>query len=147
MSALQTIPTMSPKAIDKVRELEARLMQEPQAEVVTHHVLHAGLYARTVLIPAGAVITGAEIKRATTLVIAGHVRVFDGDHVSSIAGYQVVPASAGRKQAFVAIEDTHLTMLFATQAKTVAEAEAEFTDEVDLLMSRHGKNIEIVTGE
>ena len=44
--------------------------------------------------------------------------------------------AAGRKQAFLAITDTALTTTFPTAAVTVEEAEAEFTDETDLLASR-----------
>ena len=61
-------------------------------------------------------------------------------HVESgpleLHGYNVVPASAGRKQAFVALTDTHLTMIFATDARDVDAAEREFTDEFDKLMTR-----------
>ena len=42
-----------------------------------------------------------------------------------------------------------MTMLFATKATTVADAENEFTDEADTLMSRNedAKNFIIITGE
>jgi hypothetical protein len=66
-----------------------------------------------------------------------------------VQGYAVLPASAGRKQAFVAQADTRLTMVFPTSAKTVEQAEREFTDEIYLLGSRHGAaaNHVVITGE
>jgi hypothetical protein len=60
----------------------------------------------------------------------------------------VLPAAAGRKQAFLAQADSHITMIFATAARSVAEAEREFTDEADNLVSRRaGGNRIVITGE
>lgn len=140
-------PAMSDEAVGKVRELEERALTAPQVEVETWHVLHAGMYARTIRIPAGVVLTGALIKRATLLVFHGHASVFIGDGEIELAGHHVIPASAGRKQAFIAHAVTDLTMLFPTTAATVEEAEAEFTDEADRLLSRHGVNHITITGE
>lgn len=142
-----TLPAMRPEAVARVRELEARVLEAPQTEIETWHVLHAGMYARTIRIPAGVVLTGALIKRATLLVFNGHASVFIGDDEIELAGHHVIPASAGRKQAFIAHADTDLTMLFPTTATTVEQAEAEFTDEAERLMSRHGVNHVTITGE
>lgn len=144
------IPAMSQCAIDKVRALEAcSAALLPQVNIATSHVLHAGVYSRTVMIPAGVMITGALIKINTTLLICGHVHVFLDDETVEINGYRVLAASAHRKQAFVAVTDTYLTMLFATAAKTVQQAEDEFTDEPHILMSRtvDAINSILVTGE
>src|SRR3954451_13515341 len=59
------IDTMSPAAIDQVRRLEDAALQLPQVAIETGHVLHAGLYARTIQIPAGVLLTGALIRIAT----------------------------------------------------------------------------------
>ena len=95
-------------------------------------------------------ITGVLIKIATLLVIDGDVLVHVGDDAPlRLQGHHVLPAAAGRKQAFLALADTHITMIFASGAASVAEAEAEFTDEVDNLVSRRdvGSNRIIITGE
>lgn len=143
-----SIGAMSPAAIGKVCALEQYLGAQPQVELETEHVIHAGMYARTILIPAGVVITGALIKVATLLVLDGNASVaIDGD-VLNLHGRQVIPASAGRKQAILAHADTYLTMIFPTTATTVEAAEAEFTDEADRLMSRTGgRATTIITGE
>lgn len=141
------IPTMAMKDIQRVREFEAVLLENPQTEMVTHHVIHAGMYSRTVRIPAGVVITGAEIKLATLLIVSGHVLVTVGDKTRELVGYHVLPAGAGRKQAFYAKADTDLTMIFATSANTVEEAERQFTDEADRLLSRQWENVVVITGE
>ncbi|MDD5176271.1 MAG: hypothetical protein PHQ05_07620 [Sterolibacterium sp.] len=130
------IPAMAPKAIDKVRQLEALTRELPQVEIATEHVLHGGMYARTICIPAGVVLTGVFIRVPTLLVFDGHATVNAGDEATTLTGYHVLAASAHRRQAFLAHADTRLTMVFASQAKTVAEAEDEFTDEAHLLFSR-----------
>lgn len=143
-----TIAPMTPEAIDKVRQLEARTAELAQVEIPTEHVLHAGLYARTIKIPAGTLLTGAHIKVPTALVISGHVTVFIGAGSIEVCGYQVLPASAGRKQAFLAHADTFVTMLFPSEAATVEAAENEFTDEADRLLSRRQACESItITGE
>jgi hypothetical protein len=147
MTAVATIPPMSPCAIDRVRRLEAVLSELPQVEFSTEHVFHAGLYARTICIPAGAVLTGAEIKIATLLIVSGAATIYLDGETLEVSGYHVIPAGAGRKQAIVARADTNLTMLFSTQARTVADAENEFSDEGDMLRSRihPGRDTVIIT--
>lgn len=145
----QAIPPMSDDAVRAVRGLEAEMMKLPQIEVFTEHLIHGGIYARTVCLRAGVLIAGALIKRATVLIVQGDCTVFTGDAAVDLRGYHVLPASAGRKQVFRAHTDTMLTMLFPTEARTAEEAEAEFTDEADLLVSRREpeSNHVIITGE
>lgn len=144
------LPAMTGDALDKVRALESEMAQHPQVEMPTQHLLHAGLYARTICIPAGVLLSGALIKRATVLVIQGDCTVFIGDETLRLDGYHVLPASAGRKQVFWAHADTHVTMLFPTDAQSVDQSEREFTDEYDRLMScRQGYQGDriMITGE
>lgn len=144
------IEPMSPRAIARVADLEKVILGRPQIGIRTHHVLHAGMYARTITIPAGVVLTGALVKRSTMLVISGDALVSRGDDDGlRITGTVVIPASAWRKQAFVANADTTVTMMFPTQATTIEQAEAEFTDDTDVLMSRRDPDLNtiIITGE
>lgn len=143
------IPSMRPAEIARVAELELRVLERPQAEIATHHVLHAGVYCRTILMPAGTLLTGALVEIATVLIVAGDCSVAIGDgQPERLTGHHVLAAGPKRKQAFLAHADTHLTMIFATAAQSVEEAENEFTAEADRLMSRqpgHANTI-IVTG-
>ena len=143
------IAPMSEAAIGKVRALETRAAQMPQEPIATSHLFHAGLYARSIVIPAGVMITGTLIKIPTILIISGDVVMYVDGQAKELHGYNVFAASAQRKQAFVALTDVSMTMLFPTGAKTVAEAEDEFTRETDLLISRRdpGSNTVTVTGE
>jgi hypothetical protein len=147
IATLQHIPAMSPAVINHVRQAESVLRCAEQVELDTHHVIHAGLYARTIRIPAGVVITGVEIKIATLLIVNGHCEVFTGQGTQKFVGYHVVPACAHRKQMILAIEDTDLTMIFATRATSIRDAEEAFTDEIDQLQSHHGGNTVVITKE
>jgi hypothetical protein len=143
------IPAMDEAALDKVRRVERLALARPQVPIPTQHVLHGGLYARTVFVPAGVMITGVLVKIATLLVVQGEATVFVGGLPLELSGYTVLPASAGRKQAFVARSDLFLTMVFPTDAQTVEEAERAFTDEAGALASRRERacNHVLITGE
>jgi len=145
----QALPAMTNAALKKVRRFEADLLTTAQPDLSTHHTLHAGIYTRTVKLRAGSRMTGALIKIPTTLVITGDVTVFIGEGTIELFGYNVIPASAGRKQAFIAHTDVAMTMMFATKATTVEEAENEFTDEAHMLLSRQQPEHDtvVITGE
>lgn len=140
-----SVPAMSASAIETVRKLESYTLQAPQTKIPTSHIFHAGVYARTIMIPAGVILTGALIKIATMLIVQGDCIVYIGDQARELHGYHVLAASPGRKQAFIAIKDTHMTMFFSTNAKNVEQAEDEFTDEANLLFSRAADAINYIT--
>jgi len=144
-----SIKPMSVESIDKVFELEGVAKTMDQVDLITWHVLHGGVYSRTIMIPAGTCLTGALVKVATTLTVCGDIIVFANERENRLTGYNVIPASANRKQAFIAVTDTHLTMSFATSSKDIAACEQEFTDQACELMSRDpsATNIVNITGE
>lgn len=143
-----SLPAMSSVDVEKVRGLESILLELEQVPIKTEHHFHAGLYSRTIRIPAGVMITGALIRIPTLLIVSGHATVYIGGESRELCGYQLLPGQAGRKQVFLAHADTALTMVFASEAKTVEQAEAEFTEETDLLMSRqHGGDLTVITGD
>lgn len=137
------------KSIEKVRGVETMIRAMPQVAIETTHIIHGGMYARTAKIPAGTLITGTEIKIATMLIVHGSASIYGAEKTIEVIDGAVLAASAGRKQAILARTDIELTMLFPTKAVTVEDAEAEFTDELDLLSSRDKSAINhiIITGE
>lgn len=143
------IPAMRPETIEQVTRLEDALLKLPQCDFPMDHLIHAGMYFRTAFLPAGSVITGALIKVATVLIVVGDALVYLDDGPLGVHGYNVVPASAGRKQAFVAKGDVWLTMIFTTASMTVEDVECEFTDDHERLASRResANNIVRITGE
>lgn len=130
------VPATTLEGLSKVYELEAKAGELPQLDLPIKHTFHAGMYTRTITVPAGVFITGALIKIPTMLIVNGDCLIYTGAEAKRLTGYHVMTAAAGRKQAFVAISDTQITMAFATDAVTVEDAEREFTDEVDKL--KHG---------
>lgn len=132
---LQIAP-MSREAIAKVHAIERIALTRPQVDIKTEHFLHAGTYTRTIFIPKDTMLTGALMKVPTVLIIHGDVTIYTGDGAVRLSGYHVLRAAAGRKTAFATHDGTHVTMMFATDAATVEQAENEFTDEADQLMSR-----------
>jgi hypothetical protein len=143
------IPPTTPEMIEKLNLLEDRLKEEEQLNITTWHTLHAGIYSRTVLLPKGSVVIGTSLKVATTIIISGEGEVIIGNENKYVKGYKVVTGSADRKQGFIAYEDTYYTMSFKTKAKTIQQAEEEFTDDADTLLSRNSfsTNYISITGE
>jgi hypothetical protein len=143
------VPAMTDQAICALQHMQESLTHLPQEAISTHHVLHGGIYTRTVKVAKGVFIIGVIIKVPTTLIVNGDCTVNLGDQLVRLTGHCVIPASAGRKQAFMAHEDTYLTMSFATSATSIEQAEDEFTDDGKTLLSRHQDAINeiIITGE
>lgn len=136
LTVASTIPPMTDYMIERVRRVEKLSRNFPQLKIPVEHLLHGGMYVRTVKIPKGVMITGALIELATTLIISGHAMIHTGESWVEREGYHVIAAEAGRKQIFVALSEVNLTMFFPTAAKTVKDAEEQFTNEADLLQNR-----------
>ena len=107
------------------------------------------MYARTITMPPDTIAIGTLIKVPTLVITVGSAKVLVGDQWVDVDGYSVLPASANRKQIAISRGPFIVTMLFPTSAKTVEEAENEFTDETHLLLSRkqEGMNTAMITGE
>ncbi|TXH01379.1 MAG: hypothetical protein E6R09_06815 [Rhodocyclaceae bacterium] len=135
---------MSESSIAKVSALAEIAGQAEQAEVTTHHLLHAGMYARTMRLAAGHVLVGALVRVPTIVIFHGDAEVYVGDASLRLTGYHVIPASALRKQVFLAYSDCDLTAIFATEAETVEQAENEATGEAENLLSRREGNPNIL---
>ena len=134
-----TIPATVDSFMEATKAVESALKALPQVEIETIHSLHAGLYSRTAILPAGVVITGSLMKIPTVLTIVGDVTLTVGDHVEDVKGFRLFECAPGRKQIMYAKSESYVTMSFATDAKTVEEAEEQFTDEFENLMSRRKK--------
>lgn len=130
----------SPETLAMMEELQEWNLKRPQVRIDVVHKFHAGTYSRTMRVPAGVLLTAALVKIPTLLIISGKCRVLTEGGYINFDGYYVIEAPAGRKMACLAFTDTWATMIFATKATTVEEAEREFTDEHELLFSRRQEN-------
>jgi hypothetical protein len=120
-----------------------------QIPVATEHILHGGMYARTIRMKLEDVILGSLIKLPTMVIVNGPVSVFAGGRWVDYESYNVLPGSAGRKSLFLARGHVDLTMIFPTVALTVEDAEEEVFAEVELLTSRREGSEEtvLITGQ
>jgi hypothetical protein len=121
---------------ESVRQLEDHLIGLPQVDLGTSHVVHGGMYARTVLIPAGTTMTGAMTNADNICVVCGDITVTTDDGPMRLVGFHVLPAKAGAKRVGVAHADTYWTALFVTDKADIQDIEAQLTDESERLLTR-----------
>ncbi len=122
--------------LNAMREFEKAVENCSEKEQIytdTHHTLHGGVYSRTVFVKKGSLFTTALVKKPTTLILNGNINIFVGGKVVHLKGHRVIMGLVNRKSVIYAVEDSYGTLAYATEAKTVEEAERELTD--DLLNS------------
>lgn len=135
------IPAPAPAVLDGLTRLQDFLLAlSPdtfqQAPLPTEHLLHGGMYARTVRRDLDSVTIGSLITKATILIVNGPCSMLIGDRRVDLTGYSVLAGLPGRKSMSVAHGPVEMTMIFPTNARTIAEAENEIFAEAGLLVSR-----------
>ena len=120
----------------KVDRLESFILQMPQVDLQTTHALSGCVYARTIFIPAGTVLTGAVHKKDHINVVHGDISVSTDDGMKRITGYHVLPTKAGMKRHGFAHGDTHWTTLCETQLDEVEAIENELVEDAEKLQTR-----------
>lgn len=144
------IAPSTPEAIEKVSRLTVAMRERlPAVPFITEHLLHAGIYTRTVRLPANTLVAAVLFKRTTTLIISGSCDVWSNDEITPVDGYTVVPCAAGRKIALITRSAIAASMSFPSNAKSAEDAEKEFTDEYDQLppLSNASAHVVTITGE
>lgn len=129
----------------QMKRVYENLIQLEQVPIATAHLLHGGMYVRTIRLDAGIVMLGSRIKRPTVLIVHGATVVISGDAQIELAGYNVLPGSVGRQNLFLTQSQLDMTMIFATNARTVGEAENEVFADADLLSSRSDSSRDSIT--
>jgi hypothetical protein len=152
MSDLTTTPVLTPPPpalLDQLAEVHALLDACPQTPLVTEHLLHGGMYARTIRRDTDSVTLGSLINKATILIVHGDCSLLVGDQRVELTGYNVLAGLPGRKSFSWTHSPVEMTMIFATSAVTVEEAENEVFAEADQLLSRrdHSQNQITITGQ
>lgn len=144
-----TLRPSSPALLVKLSALGEELRSRPQIQPLTDHIIHGGMYIRTLHLPANVDMMGSLILKATVLIVCGSCSMLAGDERVELEGYNVLPGCAGRKQLFTTRSPVVMTMIFPTSASTVEEAENEVFGESDLLQSRQDSSGDtvIITGE
>lgn len=122
--------------IESVRALEEHLLTLPQVDLSTTHVVHGGMCARTILIPADTLLTGALTNCDNICVLHGDITVTTDDGPQRLQGFHVLPAKAGAKRAGYAHADTWWTTIWPTALSEIDEIEDEMTGESSQLQTR-----------
>ena len=136
------------EALDWLDEVNSEILRYEQCPVHTQHLIHGGMYARTIVLEPDTKMVGSVITRPTILIVNGRASALSGDGRIELVGYSVLAGEAGRKQFFWTHSKVEMTMLVATSAKTVEDAENEVFGEADFLISRReGSESCIITGE
>jgi hypothetical protein len=128
--ALLAVPTHDEAVFD------AALAALPQVDLLTHHLVYAGISARWILIPAGTCLVGALTELDNVCLAIGDITVTTDSGPKRFTGVQMVPAQRGAKRRGVAHSDTLWFCVNRTDATTVAQAEEEMTREAGNLQTR-----------
>jgi hypothetical protein len=146
MPSLCTLST-SESVKAELYALQREYAHLPQVEMPVHHVLHGGMYARTIEVPAGTLVVGVHVIVPTIVIIDGRGTLTAGGESVELDGYYVLAGEKNRKQMFYAMDRTRVTMIMPSTACSVEEAERQFTDEPESLISRRSDaHIVINTG-
>lgn len=104
--------------------LEEEILKMPQIEFETRHYFIGGLYAREIVIPAGACLTGKIHLEDHLNFVTGDISVETEDGMKRLTGVQmVVPSKKGIKRAGFAHAETIWTTIHKTDATTPEDAE------------------------
>lgn len=121
---------------ERVAALEQQILALPQVDLDTTHAVHGGMYARTIRIPPGTVLTGALTNADNLCIVSGDITVTTDDGPRRLVGYHVLPARAGFKRAGFAHAETFWTTVIPTDETDIAAIEDSFTDESEHLQNR-----------
>lgn len=119
-----------------VRQMEDLLLQLPQIDLHTQQLVHGGMAARTIFIPAGTVLTGALTNLDNVCIAFGDITVTTDEGPVRLTGFNVIPARAGAKRAGVAHSDTWWVTIHRTDLTDLDAIEEEMTGEADRLQTR-----------
>lgn len=133
---MSTTPiVMSEDDIALATQAEEYIKEFEQEDIATSHIIHGNVYSRTILLKRDTTLAGALIKVPTILILSGDASVYIGSDVLHYVGYNVIVGYPNRKQIIHAESDVYVTMIMSTDAKSIKEAEIEFTDDWERLMS------------
>lgn len=122
--------------LETVRIAEAYLLTLPQHDLGTRHIVHGGCSVRTIFIPAGGHVTGAQTNLENVCIVHGDITVTTDGGPQRLIGFHVLPANAGSKRYGVAHRDTWWTTVHRTELTDIAAIEDEMTPEAGMLQTR-----------
>lgn len=131
-----TLAPVSPRMLDQLNQVHRLMESCPQIPLATEHLIHGGMYARTIRRGTDSVTVGSIINKATILIVHGECSLLVGDRRVDLTGYNVLAGLPGRKSFSWTHSPVEMTMIFRTDARTVEDAEEEVFGEAANLLSR-----------
>jgi hypothetical protein len=124
--------------IDAVRKLEHVIQRSgaPEVQLNAQLLVHAGMAARTIFIPAGTLLTGVLTNCDNLCIVMGDITVTTREGPRRLTGFTVLPAFVGFKRAGYAHADTWWTTIHHTTLTDPVEIENEMSAEADQLQTR-----------
>ncbi len=135
------LPTTTPTR-EQIEHLESELFalvkRDGEVVIIPEHHHANGLYCRSVMIPAGTVLTGAAHREEHLNVCVGDIDVWTEDGMRRLTGINVLPSHPGCKRAGFAHADTWWMTIHANPDNvTSEEALAElFLEDASKLSTR-----------
>jgi len=123
-------------SFESVKKLENCLLDHPQIDLQTTVCLSGGVYARTIFIPAGTILTGAQHKKDHINVCQGDISVTTDEGVKRLTGQHTFATKAGMKRAGIAHTDTWWTTISHTNLTIESEIEEALVEEPETLQTR-----------
>ena len=120
-----------------VERLEVAALAMAQVAIPTEHVISGGLYARTITIPAGIVLTGAAHKTDHLCLCMGDIEVLTDEGPRRLTGLHVLATKAGVKRAGFTHAETRWTTVCRTDLTDLAAIEAELVECPESLQTRN----------
>lgn len=121
---------------DAISDLERHVLAAAQVDLHAEHSLSGGVYARTITIPAGTVLTGATHKKDHINIACGDITVTTDTGLVRLTGYHVIETKAGSKRAGFAHAETKWTTVCYTKLTDIEAIEDELVEESGRLQSR-----------
>lgn len=130
MPTLESLPAVQPAPTrQQIQRLEAQMRALPQVAIQPLHTFGPGFYARTIVIPAGATLTGKVHATEHIFILSrGELSVATEDGVQRIkAPFQMV-CRPGLKRAGYAHTEVECTNVHITTETDLAQLEADLIE-------------------
>lgn len=123
-----------------IEQIEAHMLNLPQADCPVTHRFGPGIYIREVTLPAGIIAIGHKQKcRHLNIMIKGKVAILNGDNVTVLEAPLIFESEPGRKVGYI-METTVWQNVYATQETDVEKLESMYLEK-SITWSEHEKNM------
>lgn len=118
--------------VDKMDAVQAAVERMPQAEMPLTHRFTPGMYARTIVMPAGALVVSKVHRTEHPFVVTrGSCSVWDGERWERVAAGHIGITKPGTRRIIYIYEETEWTTFHATSKITPEAVEADIIEPHD----------------